>query len=149
MPASLFDTSTWLAAVFPAHPCHNAAQKALNSATPASPAAFCRATQQSFLRLLSTPALLKTYGAEGMTNRDALALLHALLRLDQVSELEEPPGTVGIWHRLGSRDFVAPKVWMDAYLAAFAIAGDLTFVSLDQDFKKFAPAGLKLMVLNT
>jgi predicted nucleic acid-binding protein len=28
-------------------------------------------------------------------------------------------------------------VWMDAYLAAFAIAGELRLCSLDQDFKNF------------
>jgi len=73
MPGALFDTNIWLAAVFTTQPLHALAQNALQRATPVEPAVFCRATEQSFLRLASTPALLKIYGAEGLTNRDALS----------------------------------------------------------------------------
>lgn len=147
MPGSLFDTSVWIAAVFPTHPFHQVAQKHLQQATAAEPAVFCRATQQSFLRLASTPAILKAYGATGMTNRDALVALSALLALPQVCEREEPPGTFAIWQRLASRDTASPKVWMDAYLAAFAIGGGLRMVTLDQDFRNFVPNGLKLALI--
>ena len=149
MPGSLFDTSAWIAAVFTSHPFHQPAQKYLRQATPAEPAVFCRSTQQSFLRLASTPALLKAYGATGLTNRDALAALGALLALKQVCEREEPPGTSTLWHRLASHDSASPKTWMDAYLAAFAINGGLRMVTLDQDFKKFVPNGLKLTLIRS
>ena len=118
------------------------------AATPANPAVFCRSTQQSFLRLASNPALLKTYGADGLTNRDALVALDALLALAQVCEREEPPGTVALWHRLASQDTPSPKVWMDAYLAAFAIAGGLRVVTLDHDFTSYEAQGLDLVLLN-
>ena len=147
MPGSLFDTSVWIAAVFPTHPFHQVAQQHLLQATAVEPAVFCRATQQSFLRLASTPAILKAYGATGMTNRDALVALSALLALPQVCEREEPPGTFAIWQRLASRDTASPKVWMDAYLAAFAIGGGLRMVTLDQDFRNFVPNGLKLALI--
>lgn len=147
MPGSLLDTNVWLAAVFTTHPFHQAAQKNLQQATPAEPAVFCRSTQQSFLRLASTPTLLKAYGAIGLTNIDALVALGALLALPQVCEREEPPGTFALWQRLASRDTASPKVWMDAYLAAFAISGGLRMVSLDQDFKSFARSGLKLVLI--
>ena len=71
MPAYLFDTNLWLAAVFTSHPFHAVAQQALQQAKPDQPAVWCRATQQSFLRLLSTPAISKFYGADGLSNRDA------------------------------------------------------------------------------
>ena len=144
MPGFLFDTSAWLATVFTSHPLHLQAQKSLQRATAAEPAVFCRSTQQSFLRLASTPTLLKAYGATGMTNRDALVALGALMALPQVCEREEPPGTLTLWHRLASLNSASPKVWMDAYLAAFAIGGGLRMVSLDQDFKNFVPNGLNL-----
>ena len=147
MPGYLFDTNVWLAAVFTTHPFHQSAQKNLQQATPAEPAVFCRATQQSFLRLASTPTLLKAYGATGFTNRDALVTLGALLALPQVCVREEPPGTPALWHRLATRNTASPKVWMDAYLAAFAIGGGLRMVSLDQVFKNFVPNGLKLATL--
>ena len=149
MPGSLLDTSVWLAAVFSTHPSHAAAQKSLHQATSAEPAVFCRATQQSFLRLASTPTLLKAYGATGLTNRDALVALDALLALPQVCERDEPPGTAALWHRLASRDTASPKVWMDAYLAAFAVCGGLRLVSLDQDFKNFVSNGLKFSLIGS
>lgn len=81
MPGSLFDTNVWIAAVFTTHAFHRQAQQALEETTSARPAVFCRSTHQSFLRLASTPALLKTYGAETTTNHDALVTLEALLAL--------------------------------------------------------------------
>ena len=148
MPGSLFDTSVWLAAVFTTHPFHQSTRKCLQLATTAEPAVFCRSTQQSFLRLVSTPTLLKTYGATGLTNRDALVALGALMGLPQVCERAEPPGTPALWHRMASLNTASPKVWMDAYLAAFAIGGGLRMVSLDQDFKNFAAHGLVLNLIS-
>ena len=147
MPGSLFDSNVWIAAIFTTHPCHQQAQTALHDATPANPAVFCRSTQQSFLRLASTPALLKAYGADGLTNRDALVALDDLLALAQVCEREEPRGTVALWHRLASRDTTSPNVWMDAYLAAFAMSGALCLVTLDRDFKTYEAQGLDLVLL--
>lgn len=147
MPGSLFDTSVWLAAVFPTHPFHPVARRCLLNASPAAPAIFCRSTQQSFLRLSSTPALLQAYGATGLTHRDALLALGALMALPQVTESEEPPGTFALWQRLAVRDSASPKVWMDAYLAAFAISGGLRLVTLDRDFGSFTTHGLELDLL--
>ena len=148
MPGSLFDSNVWIAAIFSTHPFHEQARAAFQDATPANPAVFSRSTQQSVLRLASTPALLKICGAEGLTNRDALVALDALLALPQVREQEEPPGTVALWHRLASRDTASPKVWMDAYLAAFAIRGALPLLTSDVDFKVYEEQGLDLVLLN-
>lgn len=147
MPGSLFDTNVWLAAIFTTHPFHGLAQQALQQATPAAPAVFCRSTQQSFLRLVSTPALLSAYGAEGMNNRDALVALDALQALPQVCLRDEPPDTLALWRAFATRDTASPKVWMDAYLAAFAVAGGLRMVTLDGDFKNFVPQRLDLALM--
>jgi uncharacterized protein len=148
MPGTLFDTNLWLAAVFATHPGHAVARRALQAAQPQAPALFCRATEQSFLRLLTTPALLQAYGAEGLSNRDASLTLQALQALPAVRFCEEPPGTAARWHALAARDTAAPKVWMDAYLAAFALAGGLGLTTMDADFKQFAPQGLQATVLS-
>jgi toxin-antitoxin system PIN domain toxin len=145
--ALLFDTSIWIAVVFPAHPLHGTARATLSRATAAAPAVFCRSTQQSFLRLVSTPTLFRAFGTEVVTNRDALAMLGALLALAQVRERTEPPGTALLWHRLAERDTPSPKIWMDAYLAAFAMRDDLQFVTLDRDFRVFEREGLNLLLL--
>ena len=148
MPGALFDTHEWLAAVFPTHPFHARAQQAIEQATPALPAVWCRSTQQSFLRLATTPTLLKTYGAEGMTNRDALVVLDTLQALPQVALRDESPGVFALWCRLAGADAASPKVWMDADLAAFAITGGLTLLTLDRDFRNFVPQGLNLVMLH-
>ena len=43
----------------------------------------------------------------------------------------------------------SPKVWTDAFLAAFAIGHAVEFVTLDSDFKRFVKAGLKLQLLTS
>ena len=104
MPGSLFDTNVWLAAVFTTHPFHARAEQAIEQAPPAVPAVWCRPTQQSFLRLATTPTLLKVYGAERMTNRDALVVLDALQALPQVALREESPGVFDLWCQLAGAD---------------------------------------------
>ena len=60
--------------------------------------------------------------------------------------LSRPAGTVARWHALASRETAPPKLWMDAYLAGFAIAGGLGLLTLDCDFKQFAAMGLDATV---
>ena len=148
MPGYLFDTSTWLAATFEQHPSHSVARQALRQATATQAAVFCRATQQSFLRLLSTAALAKAYRAVPLTSSDALLTLDNLQALPQVTWRDAPPGVLGLWRTLAGLDSASPKVWMDAYLAAFAIGAGLRLVTLDKDFNNFLPQGLDLALLS-
>lgn len=136
-----------MASAFPRHPHHVPAQDELERATTSVPATFCRATQQSFLRLLTTPQVYLAYQPEIMTNRAASVALERLLARPSIKVTDEPPGTVALWHRLAARDTASPKVWMDSYLAAFAIAGGLDFVTLDRDFKPYEAQGLRLRLL--
>ena len=147
MSGSLFDTNVWLAAVFKKHDFHGIARKALEQSSATNPAVFCRSTQQSFLRLASTRALLKTYDADGMSNRDAIVAYEQLQAQPHVTMREEPTGLQALWLQLAGLDTASPKVWMDAYLAAFAIRGKLRLVTLDQDFKNFVSQGLHLSLL--
>ncbi|NJL18755.1 MAG: PIN domain-containing protein [Bdellovibrionaceae bacterium] len=149
MPASLFDSSAWVAAVFPKHPFHSHAQAALEAATAYEPAVFCRATQVSFLRLITTPHLLRQYDAGRLTNASALEELKLLLSRPEIADIDEPSGTAALWWRLSALESASPKVWMDAYLAAFAITGGLRFVTLDGDFQRYAAEGLQLVLLKS
>jgi uncharacterized protein len=148
VPASLLDTSAWVAAVFPRHPFHSNVQSVLQAASAEDPAVFCRATEISFLRVLTTSAVLRLYDAEHMTNRDAVAQFRLLMSRPEITEFDEAPGTTALWQQLATRDTAAPKVWMDAYLAAFAITAGLRFVTLDRDFEPYEAGGLELMLLN-
>jgi toxin-antitoxin system PIN domain toxin len=145
--ARLYDTNVWLALSFARHPCHAAAVAVFSAADSAQPAAFCRATQQSYLRLLTTPAIQTTYGSALITNETAWAKSQELLALPQVIWLAEPAGLEAEWKRAAILPFASPKVWMDAYLAAFAITAGMEFVTTDRDFRHFEPNGLKLIFM--
>ena len=147
MSALLYDSNLWVALTFSAHPHHGRAVETFSSATADSPACFCRATQQSFLRLATTPALLRAYRADGFTNRDAVDLHATLIRQPNIRVLPEPPELETLWHRLAAIPTASPKIWMDAYLAAFAIRHAVKLVTLDRDFKRFEKDGLKLHLL--
>ena len=146
--ATLYDSNVWLALTFSAHPHHALANKIFAIASPENPACFCRATQQSFLRLSTTPAILKNYGAQGFTNHDAVTLLETLSQLPSIHTLAEPTELEPLWLNLAGLSSSSPKVWMDAYLAAFAILHEAEFVTLDRDFQNFEKDGLKLRLLN-
>jgi uncharacterized protein len=147
VPGSLFDSNAWIAVLMPAHPQHSVALQTLRAATPQEPAVFCRSTQQSLLRLLTTTYVLKAYNASAFTNRDALVAVDSLVALPYVVELDEPKGTATRWKRLATCDTASPNVWMDAYLAAFAITHRLRLVSVDRDFLKYVREGLDFQLL--
>ncbi len=134
MPGSLFDTSVWVALSFGSHPHFQLAAAEFEAAEEPNPAVFCRATQQSFLRQLSSPKMQAIYAAPPLANAGAWKLWEQLSALPQVRFADEPAGLAGLWGDLGRRDSASPKVWMNAYLAACAIAGDLRLVTLDRDF---------------
>jgi len=74
-PACLLDSKVWLAAAFAEHPAHAVARGVLRTASAEEPALWCRATQQSFLRLASTPVITAAYNVPKATNGDAWAAL--------------------------------------------------------------------------
>lgn len=148
MPALLFDSNIWVALAFPAHPFHPAATAVLATCDPLKPACFCRSTQQSFLRLITTSTLARTYGLPDIDNQQAIEIITGYLELPYVDFLNEPSGTHELWLRLANRNTASPKLWMDAYLAAFAISEKRPFVTTDKDFRQFIPEGLDLQLLN-
>ena len=145
---SLYDTGVWLALAFATHPFHAQARSIFERADSSRPAAFCRATQTSFLRLLTTPTICNAYGSSPITNIEAWAKCEELLALPQVVWLAESAGIDAEWRQCAALGSPSPKVWMDAYLAAFAIKGGFNFVSLDKDFTRFRGRGLKLELLS-
>lgn len=142
---ALFDSSVWVALAFDHHPAHAKARQALESADSARPIAFCRATQQSFLRLITTPALHKLYNSLPLSNDQAWGVFEQLSQLPQVTWLDEPSGLSAQWQTYARLNLPAPKAWMDAYLAAFARMGKIELVSLDKDFQNFRGITLKLL----
>jgi predicted nucleic acid-binding protein len=93
--------------------------------------------------------LLQAYAADGFTNLDAVRLIDTLTRLPTIRMLPEPPDIESLWHRLAGLNTASPKVWMDAYLAAFAIRHQADFITLDRDFLNFEKDGLRVNRLNS
>lgn len=142
----LCDGNLWLALALSGHVHHHAASSWLETVDRPESICLCRATQQTFLRLLTNSAVLAPYGNPPLTNNEAWAAYQALLSDDRiVFQGVEPPELESIWRQLACRDSASPKLWMDAYLAAFALAGGLTMVTTDRGFTQFS--GLELLLI--
>jgi toxin-antitoxin system PIN domain toxin len=109
---------------------------------------FCRATQQSLLQLLTTAAVLAPYGNPPLTNNEAWDVYQAFIADERIGQLaDEPPGVEARWGALASRSVASPKLWMDAYLAAFATCAGLRLVTTDAAFSQFPR--LRVLVLGS
>jgi toxin-antitoxin system PIN domain toxin len=144
----LADVGTWLALALPDHVHHDATVTWFDAVNEPATILFCRSTQQSFLRLLTNAAVLGPYGIPPLRNSEAWRAYDELLADDRIAFREdEPDGLEPAWRQFASRPSSSPKLWMDAYLAAFARAGQYQLVTTDTAFRQFA--GLDLLVLDT
>lgn len=143
---SLADSNLWLALALSKHEFHAAARAWLGARAPRA-ALFCRSTQQSFLRLLTTKAVLAPYRIPALSNRAAWSVYDGLLADERIAWVEEPSGLEATWKKFAGASKASPKLWMDAYLAAFAMAGGYQLVTSDKAFKQFQ--GLDLLVLSS
>ena len=109
-------------------------------------AMFCRATRISFLRLL-TQKIAPDYIP--LSNREAWGALDQLMEDDATGFATEAEGLEQVWRELAEGDKPAPKLWMDAYLAAFAITSGMRLVTFDKDFRGFESHGLDLGLLTS
>ena len=128
------------------HAFHSVAREWLVRQSPRDAALFCRSTQQSFLRLLTTKEVLVPYGIPALSNKAAWSAYEAFLADERIAWAEEPRGLESLWKRLASGSKASPKLWMDAYLAAFAMSAGYQLVTTDKTFKQFR--GLDLLVLS-
>ncbi|MEO7099639.1 MAG: TA system VapC family ribonuclease toxin [Luteolibacter sp.] len=149
MRGLLIDSNVWLAIAFDRHGSHAAAVDLIDETTAECPACFCRSTEQSIVRLLSTVPIQTMYESPVITNEGAIRLLNEWQSEPNVTFIDEPVGTRDLWLRLANRNTASPKLWMDAYLAAFAISGKLRFVTNDKAFRQFQPQGLDLQLLKS
>ncbi len=144
-PVKLCDSNVWLALVLPHHAHHGRVLDWMNGQTLPGTILICRATQQTLLRLFTNRTILPAYGLEPRTNEEAWALVGQLLSDERIVFCPEPSGLEPAWERFGCRPAASQKLWMDAYLAAFAVSGGYQLVTLDRAFRQFD--GLDLLVL--
>lgn len=146
MPLYLCDSNIWVAVAIEQHSHGTSARHWLDSVGADDTIWFCRATQQSFLRLLSNTAVLSRYGLVPLTNIQAWDTFDTLLQDERIAfRQDEPPGLEGQWRAFSARPTASTKLWMDAYLAAFAYTAGYQLVTTDRAFSQFE--GLDVLLL--
>lgn len=145
MKAFMPDVNVWVALTIHGHGHHARATDWLQGVKRQSLLYFTRPTQTGLLRLLTTQQVLAGYQLNAFTNRAAWQLAMDWIALDYVDFAAEPPRLEAPWAELASIAQASPKLWNDAYLAAFAVRSGFCLVTFDSGFKQFK--GLDLLVL--
>jgi toxin-antitoxin system PIN domain toxin len=116
------------------HSHHAAAQQYwLNEAAPS--VVFCRITMLGFLRLATHPGVL----SRPLSPSEAWDIYQRYLGQEDVGFVEETPGLEKEFETLACQPGFLPRLWTDAYLAAFARCTGCRVVSFDSDFKGLLP----------
>jgi toxin-antitoxin system PIN domain toxin len=142
---NLPDVNIWVAMAIEGHPFQHVAKTWLNDQKKVDSIYFCRPTQQGFIRLLTTAAVMRNYGAEPLSNSAAWDVFTDFSKDERISFAPEPPAIEETWKSLALRKTSSPKLWMDAYLAAFAINSGFQLVTADKTFTQFKGLDLQLI----
>jgi uncharacterized protein len=127
------DVNVWVALTYGGHEHHEIASAWFEALDMEERVCFCRFTQLSLLRLLTTTAVMGT--DETMTQVEAWRAYDRWMEDGRIFFIEEPPNLESVFRTLSRQTSPNPKNWSDAYLAAFATASDMRFVTFDQAFK--------------
>ena len=141
----LLDVNVWLALALSAHSHHGVARTWFESEPESAGFCFCRATQQGLVRLLSIERILAGYGNPPLSNRESWAVYEQFMADARIVMAHEPEGVEETWRKLALRGTPSPKLWMDAWLAAFAIQSGFQLVTTDKAFSQFK--GLHPLIL--
>src|SRR5205823_5220048 len=126
------DVNVWLALTLETHIHNPIAARWLASLGADVSLCFCRVTQISLLRLLTTQAVM---GVEVMSQIKAWETYDGWFEDTRVIFLNEPADIEMAFRSHSRRTDHSPKSWADAYLAAFAAVAGLTLVSFDQGLR--------------
>lgn len=135
------DVNVWLALSDTRHAQHSAA-RAYWETQRAAQLGFCRVTMLGLLRISTNP---KAMHGQPFPNATAWAIYQTYLSMPDCELRPDPPRLDTAFAALTIDASLPHRLWTDAYLAAFAIAGDCRLVSFDMDFRRFP--GLALLLL--
>jgi toxin-antitoxin system PIN domain toxin len=140
---ALADVNLLLALADPAHEAHGRSSEWYDGLSSGSRLWICRHAQMGLLRVLASETVMQ---GKPLTLRESWAYYGQLMQDPCIFGALEPRGLQPVWVGLSIEFGASPKVVADSYLAAFAIVGGYTLVSLDQGFRKFA--GLNPVLLS-
>src|ERR1035437_4187830 len=124
------DVNVWIALTFGGHEHHQVARTWFEALDMDARVCFCRFTQISLLRLLTTSAVMGT--DEVMTQVQAWEVYDHWKQDGRVFFLDEPPNIESAFRGLTRQLRPNPKNWADAYLAAFAAVSGMQPVTFDR-----------------
>jgi toxin-antitoxin system PIN domain toxin len=136
------DINVWIALTFDSHVHHPRAKTWFDGLPNDDVCYFCRLTQMGFLRLATNPRVL---GKHALTLPDAWQKYDLLMSDPRVAFAVEPADLENHWRAFAQHRSFSPQVWNDAYLAGFAVAGNLEVITFDKAFTQYA--GLRCTVL--
>ncbi|MGH9632673.1 MAG: TA system VapC family ribonuclease toxin [Bryobacteraceae bacterium] len=134
------DVNVWLALASRRHVHASICSSWINSIQ-SGVAAFCRVTQMGLLRLLTSEAVM---GSDVLSSSDAWRVYRKIREDERIQFAPEPFALETEWKKLTALDHPTPKIWTDAYLAAFARAGEMQLVTLDRAVLSLAREALWL-----
>lgn len=131
---ALADVSWLLPLCYGGHEHHKPALQWLEAMPKEDGVVVCRLAQLGLLRLMCNPAVM---GPDVRTTEQAWELSDQLLSDPRFSFELEPANLEKELRQLTKGFGYSPKLWQDAYLAAFAMANNLALLTFDQGFHKF------------
>ena len=126
------DVNVWLALTHGRHVHHEIASDWLATLDGDVRLRFCRITQLGLLRLLTAEVVMRE---DVLTQAEAWRAYDRWIETGHVEIADEPAGLDASFRRLSRRRQASPKLWGDAYLAAFAEASEMTLVTFDRAFR--------------
>lgn len=131
---ALCDVNVLLALVTDRHALHGLAVR-WSDGISAGEAVLCRVTQMGLLRLLNNPVVMQE---DVLDTAGCWAIWRRLLEDERFRfAADEPVGLDAVFERFTRGRAFSPRLWTDAYLAAYAHANQLTLVTLDRGFRGF------------
>ena len=129
----LLGASVWVPLSAPDHVHHERARWYWQTEA-ADTVAFCRITALTFLRHLTNPHIMRH---AVLTGSEAWVAFEGWFALPEIVLLVDLVGIDNHLRRLSHSADSRAGQWTAAYLAAFALAGNLRLVAFDTDFSRF------------
>jgi toxin-antitoxin system PIN domain toxin len=137
---NFLDANVWLALLWSRHT-HSERAREWFEAVGEEQFFFCRFTQLTILRLLSTERIM---GKDTKTMSEAWSVWDRVWADTRIAFLPEPDDLEKEFRSRSRLSSQSPKVWADAYLLAFASVAGLKFVTFDRALRAH---GANLIVL--
>jgi toxin-antitoxin system PIN domain toxin len=128
---NFLDANVWLALLWSRH-VHSERAGAWFERSSEEKFFFCRITQITVLRLLTTSTVM---GSDVKTMSEAWALWDKVCADDRIALLGEPEAIEPEFRSFSALRSSSRKVWADAYLAAFAAVAGLKLVTFDRGLR--------------